>query len=207
MTISGPPSILRKYSSRRKDNYQGPNPWLPIHAPFHALHLHKEMDKRWILNLDKPGAAEVLNRHRPLVNLMSAVNGEPIEAPSLTQLLDKLVDEILRHPLRLDKLISGCKSRLRLSESSDCIVRPVGPCKVVNSLISSLRNELTCKVSLNDDFCYVGVSLPGPGSSSSENIKNQAIAIVGMAGVFPGAKDTEQLWSALEQGFDMHREV
>jgi acyl transferase domain-containing protein len=33
------------------------------------------------------------------------------------------------------------------------------------------------------------------------------IAIVGMAGRFPGADDLEGFWNALESGLDLHRQV
>ncbi|GME43501.1 hypothetical protein SNOG_11981 [Neofusicoccum parvum] len=38
-------------------------------------------------------------------------------------------------------------------------------------------------------------------------MQNDKIAVVGMAGRFPGAADTEKLWELLEAGLDIHHEV
>ena len=44
-------------------------------------------------------------------------------------------------------------------------------------------------------------------SSPEDRETDDAIAIVGMSGRFPGADSVDELWQVLSEGIDMHKEV
>ena len=44
-------------------------------------------------------------------------------------------------------------------------------------------------------------------SSPEDQETDDAIAIVGMSGRFPGAESVDELWQVLSKGIDMHKEV
>jgi hypothetical protein len=81
----------------------------------------------------------------------------------------------------------------------------MGPTILGQSLISSLKIGGGLKLSLEDHVSWTSENqVPRNVHAHTADSK---IAIIGMAGRFPGAADHEKFWQLLEQGLDLHRKV
>lgn len=98
-----------------------------------------------------------------------------------------------------DQVLDGCAFFAASSEVCNWIVRPFGPTSAAQSLTSNLRAEGQGKVILDEYF--------GSSAAQSAVASKAPLAIVGMAGRFPGADSHDALWKILEKGLDCHKVV
>jgi malonyl CoA-acyl carrier protein transacylase len=200
ITVSGPPTTLRRLkgsSSFQKLNHID----IPVYGPYHAQSLYGKADIQRIL---KNGSFEALRSAKPRTSVHSAVTGKCLSAENTLALVEQMLDEILRQPVRWDQMLRQCISDVTSSSHSQCRVIALGATNVANSLISALKSGGAPSVTLEDHLSWRSA---GPSSAPSGRNSSSKIAIVGMAGRFPGAKDHELLWELLCQGLDVHREV
>ncbi|MCJ1247156.1 hypothetical protein MMC30_004368 [Trapelia coarctata] len=207
VTISGPPPILRRLVNTPEifsgDSYQ----WLPVYAPYHASHLYGSLDMPMILDLENASARELLTAHRRQATMVSAVDGKALETSDLRHMLEQVISDILLSPLRWDKVLAGCIGEIGKDNPSECLVRPIGVSKATNSLVAALRARTQFKLSVDPSFSQFQSNVSEPQSEAHSNSDCPPIAIVGMAGKFPGANSAEGLWKVLEQGLDMHQKI
>lgn len=119
---------------------------------------------------------------------------------SRRELLENILQNILREPIQWVDLVHGCVEAVAASNLASWIVRPFGPTLVAGSLASALKIE--AKVDVNIDPVF---SSSNPSQLATAT--KEPIAIVGMAGRFPEAMSHDQLWDILEKGVDCHKVV
>ncbi|TGO24421.1 hypothetical protein BPAE_0103g00220 [Botrytis paeoniae] len=189
-TISGPPSMLTEFIESgflKSAKYVS----LPLGAAFHAPHLPKP-DIRSMIQVD----SLPYRSHTPRGSLVSANTGKPYNAATFSDLLVEVIYEVVSKPINLEVLAKGLAHAVG---NNPVALIPVGPEKSSNYFRRKLR-ELKCQV---DDSYHPekGLKVPvAPRYSGS-------IAIVGMAGRFPGGETLEDFWKVLENGSDLHRKI
>lgn len=209
VTISGPPPVLRRLLTTSPALSTDWCQWLPVYAPYHAAQLYGFLDINTLLGSDDTSARKLLTEHRPKATMLSAVDGRPLGVTDLLGMLEQVASDILLAPLRWDRILASCIGEIGKENSSECVVRPVGPCKATNSLVAALRTGTRSNTSVDHSFtfnCFQS-SMSEPQSEPRPNNYYPPIAVVGMAGKFPGANSPDDLWKSLEQGLDMHRKV
>lgn len=190
-TISGPPSTLASLFSFSETLGSTRKISLPINAPFHAPHLG-DPDTSKIT-----GSSSSLNEYklRKDVIIISTSTGEEVRGRSLGEVLQQIVWDVLREPLRWSTMTEGIASKFR---DQDAVIISVGPVRAANSL----RREMT-NVGVNVVDSYEMQPLR---TSRNRNTSGD-IAIVGVAGRLPGGESLEEIWKNLEEGKDLHKEI
>lgn len=121
----------------------------------------------------------------------------------MTSLLRQVVSEILNDVLRWDTVLAEVDSLV--PSQSEVTATVIGSPALGKTLVSTLNASERCKAFLKaPSVKYGNHSIENHNHMVSQRSK---IAIVGMSGRFPGAKDTEDLWRVLSQGLDVHKEV
>ncbi|KAH0558765.1 Type I Iterative PKS, partial [Trichoglossum hirsutum] len=201
ITLSGPPATTRRLFKESQSFQRLNQIEIPVYGPYHAGSLYNKTDIQRIL---KDGKFDALRSAKPRTSVHSAVTGKCLSAENTLDLIEQMLDEILRQPVRWDQILRQCVSDVASSSHSQCRVIALGATNVTNSLITALRSGGAPSVTLEDHLSWRSA---GPGGAPSGRNSSSKIAIVGMAGRFPGAKDHELLWDLLCQGLDIHREV
>lgn len=200
MTISGPPNVVDDlldsppFANIRSARVQ-------IHAPYHAPHLYNQVDISAVIALSP---SDPSSAHSPRIPIISSATGKLIDATDYTSLVKKILEEILIEPLRWDKALEGCKAAVKASGVLRCTVLPIAT-NTTQSMISALGDLVDIKVKINDSLTKsldnIRTALP---TGRPEHSK---IAIIGSAGRFPDAANSELFWDLLYKGLDVHREV
>lgn len=199
ITISGPPATTRRLfqdSETFNKNHRVP---IPVYAPYHAAHLYNTSDIERILDDE---SRELLKSFRPVGLIHSASTGKCHTATSTLELFELALSEILLEPVRWDYLLEECVSQVTSMSSAESSVSAIGVTNIANSLVSALKAGGQATVSIRDHTSWA--IKPEEAAGRTQNDK---IAIVGMAGRFPGAASHEKLWELLEKGLDVHREI
>ncbi|PYH97266.1 hypothetical protein BO71DRAFT_438922 [Aspergillus ellipticus CBS 707.79] len=187
-TISGPPQTLRKLFSSATFRDKGCSPvTIPVFAPYHAAHLHCDADLDWILGVDDPATQHALSRYTRISNLISTSNGRPIDAKNMSNLLRKVIYEILNDVLRWDSVLHEVATLVPAQD-------PV----TVNNFGSSYLGKSLVSATLDSQ---------SPVEDMQKSADKSKIAIVGMSGRFPGANNTDELWNILQQGLDVYKTI
>ncbi|KAF2838514.1 ketoacyl-synt-domain-containing protein [Patellaria atrata CBS 101060] len=199
LTISGPPSTTERFlqeSPAVNKNHRVP---IPIFAPYHAPHLFTDADIERILDSQ---SRDLLKLFKPGALVHSAATGKCHSATSTLELVKLVLAEILRESVRWDRLLEEVVTQITNVHTPDCSVSTMGVTNVANSLVSALKAGGQQNIQINDQASWASKSDETLGRT-----QNDKIAIVGMAGRFPGAASHEKLWELLEKGLDVHREV
>ena len=130
--------------------------------------------------------------------LLSGFDGKYYVASNRRDLIESVLYDILARPMNWDQILDGC-AFYAASEVCNWTIRPFGPTSAAQSLASMLRAEGQGKVTLDECF--------GSTAVQSAIASKAALAIVGMAGRFPGAVSHDALWTILEKGLDCHKVV
>lgn len=179
---------------------------IPIHAPYHAPHLHKGINAKRIVGCQNARVKSILDRYTPVLPLMSTSTGQWFSKKmTTTEILTEIIHDILNEPLRLYQVLNGCAGYVNNSKIEKCRVVSCGPTTAETGLVTALRSETHADIILHDGGAYV--SSPLRLNQSPRSSKKQKLAIVGMAGRFPNAADHEKFWDLLYAGLDVHREV
>lgn len=140
--------------------------------------------------------------------LLSPVDSSAVSASSYKgkTLVDTVVGFTLIHPVNFDLIVESIHNTPKYGEHAFRIVN-IGP---GNGLArSTIRALNKIQVSVTDWSSSVGVNPSNikPQASFESAPRREPIAIVGMAVNLPGAKDTDGLWSVLENGLNTCSEV
>lgn len=198
ITISGPPSTTKRLFEET-DAFKSARVPIPVYAPYHAPHLHNQSDIERILNGE---TAELLSSYRPQALIHSASSGNCHTATNTLDLIKSALGEILLEAVRWDNLLEEAVSQVTAVSSAECFVSAIGVTNVANSLASALKVGGQASISVRDHTSWVAKTEETKGRT-----QNDKIAIVGLAGRFPGAATHEKLWELLEKGLDVHREI
>lgn len=102
---------------------------------------------------------------------------------------------------RLDIVQTMGKLSAHLGTTKHIDIKMMGPSGHAAYLVNVLKTGLgmwTRHVSVDDDLT---------ARSSSEGVREGAIAIVGMAGKGPSSEDLDEFWNIIETGKDCHQEI
>ncbi|RDL30666.1 Thiolase-like protein [Venustampulla echinocandica] len=204
VAISGPPSTLTTLWA--SDVFAAAP--LPIHvySPYHASHLHPELDSEKILGLDDPEVLDALDASKPVIPILSSATGQWYDAETTSGLMKGVFQDILTQPLQFHRVLDGCLLKAQTFRGSRCLVIPIGPTHAGSSLVNTLKAKTDLEVVLRrTPFGKNEPSIPSGKNSGASN--RGKLAIVGMAGRFPDAASHEKLWELLQNGLDVHREV
>lgn len=163
---------------------------LPIYGLFHASHL-------LLPGLDAIiGSSELFDR--PVRNcgfLLRPKLQSDSDSPSLRELLERAVSEILQAPLDMD---DDVQQILRRTQGRDMQLTSIGPARM-SHLQRALKPASVHRLGAR--------KLQSRESHVRSPDFGKSIAIVGMAGRFPSAQNVEELWNVLIENRDLHRMV
>ncbi|KAK2800875.1 fusarubin cluster-polyketide synthase [Onygenales sp. PD_10] len=198
ITVSGPPKSLAEFVDsnaftglRFKD--------IPIYGPYHAPHLYSEADVNDIIGELACGVAGKYRERLPLF----AATTIPVEERDFTNLLTVAVRQILLHPIRWASVLDELQACLRSINPTTFSVIPIGT--TADQLIYTALKQTPLRSLIPPT--PIPSKLVPCADVSSFGPKKQKLAIIGMSGRFPGAKDNEAFWDLLYQGLDVHKPV
>ncbi|KAI4249496.1 MAG: hypothetical protein LQ352_005609, partial [Teloschistes flavicans] len=195
LTISGPPSTLKRLADSVPAFDALRQAPLPIHGPYHAGHLYGEDS---IATLLEP-FHESLESYHSTVPIISSFSGTPLVSSNALELVRTTLEEILTKPLHWDLVTRNVASE----KVSKWTILPAGPADVGRSLTSALKNNNI--VAALDDSLWLSSPNKELSDQPSGKPADSKIAIVGMAGRFPNAANHELFWEMLEKGTDTHK--
>lgn len=175
---------------------------LPIYTLYHAPHLYSEANiERMLVSVssarnsydDMPWSYE-----QP--RFISPVTGAFYQSRSRLDLLRQVLFDVLTKPILWENVLQSFSSHVVTLGYSECTIRPFGPTYAARSLASTLEKQTGVPIVYDNSFAS---SNPSQGTRA----QNEHIAIVGMAGRFPGAANHDELWKLLEQRLDTHKVV
>ncbi|KAL8639261.1 MAG: hypothetical protein Q9228_003690 [Teloschistes exilis] len=202
VTVSGPPaSISQLRDSVAFENLRSTS--VPIHGPYHTSLLSSGKDIEHLLT----GLGSNIAAHRNQIPLISS-RGAMLQGDDFGFLLEAAVREILLHPIRWDLVLEELQTWLRGFSHGD----GTSPAFSVVPIASNQEHLIYTALEQTTLRSPLPPTAPSSGSSSSEgttssNPKQPKLAIIGMSGRFPGAKDDEAFWDLLYQGLDVHKPV
>ncbi|XXH01795.1 hypothetical protein Hte_008156 [Hypoxylon texense] len=184
VTLSGPPTLLQTFLSSGTLRVARKLP-LPIYGAYHAKHLPLP-DLEYIMG-------DSLLLERPVTASESLLHPRMTQPQSFRELLRLTLQEILQQPLDIDDDIRNISHR---TAGCDVHLTSIGPARM-SSLERALRPSRVCRLGSRQ--------LQSPQSNIPPIDTNESIAVVGMAGKFPGAENVDELWKSLVEGKDQHR--
>lgn len=173
----------------------------PIFAPYHEPHLYSQSDIDDILE----GLPETVVSTPLRLPVISSVTGEPIQAGTFGAVLRVSLEEFLRHPLHLEKIIQSVGVSCEASGCNHWVISLVGTTSRI--LASALGEIETISVDVEHVTNTPTAGAPRSQISSSGRPEQSGIAIIGYSGRFPEAASAEGLWKILQDGRDCHREI
>ena len=199
--ISGPPSSLRRLLEEGR--FWKTPLRLPIYGPYHAEHLHCDVDLEQVLGLKDSPLSRELCKTTPKFPVISGGTLCSMQQ-NCKDLLLSAVREILTAPLQLQKVLDDCVINAQNFQGLISQITPFGPTQVARSLANALDTLERFEFIHHQCPSNVGEAnnVAGNGQSGHEKL-----AVVGMAGRFPDAASHEKLWELLEKGLAVHREV
>ncbi|KAI1292422.1 hypothetical protein F5Y03DRAFT_375883 [Xylaria venustula] len=184
VTLSGPPTLLQAFLTSGTLSAVRRLP-LPIYGAYHARHLPLP-DIDGII-----GDSPLLER--PCQPSVWLHDPETNNSQSFRELLRLALYEILQKPIDLDNTIQDVSRR---TEHYDLHLTSIGPAHM-SSLERNLQPSHVCR--------YGSRQLQSPAYEPCSFDTGDSIAVVGMAGRFPGAENVDELWKILVEGKDQHR--
>lgn len=132
--------------------------------------------------------------------LISPSSGQPLNiTSSFRDAFLESAAEIFQRPMRWERIEASLKAFIlqasfKQTNSRISIMGLTGVSKLLRAAFGTTRMRVVA-----DEDAQTGAE--NPGSDAND------IAIVGMAGRFPGAESLEDFWQTLEKGLDLHRRV
>ena len=199
LTISGPPKTTSRLFLECEPFLTSRPYKLPVYAPYHASHIFSETDVNAIIDLQ---AKTVLKSFRPSMPCCLAFNGESYSAETALEVFEKVIREILLEPARWNIMLQEVVTSITSCQTPEYSITGFSAPNMTKSMVAALTASGQRDVSIEEN------QLPPPNMSKDDyRLNEDKIAIVGMAGRFPGAADHNALWDLLEKGLDVHREV
>ena len=179
---------------------------VPVYGPYHAQHLHAEVNVQQILRSSSPQASQVLDQYTLKLPIVSTSTGSMCRKNTCTSdLLALLIHDILIEPLRLYEVFDQCVRSIKTCSTKKCYIITCGVAIAENSLATTLNTATDAEVVLHQPNRHLSSNVQP--SQTPRSSKRTKLAIVGMAGRFPDAADHEKFWDLLEAGRDVHRKV
>ena len=196
--MSGPPRSLAQISG-----FAGfkllKSQIIQIDAPYHAPHLYSQDDVDEIVGSLIPHSA----RARPNQIPVFSSTGSTVEGGNFETLLRAAVGQILLRPIRWSDILEEVQICLQKLAPRTFSITPIGT--KADQLIYTALKQTSLRELLLPRPAQSKASLSEDVSDSSHG--KSKLAIIGMSGRFPGAKDNEAFWDLLYQGLDVHKPV
>ncbi|KAI4167226.1 MAG: hypothetical protein LQ343_007386 [Gyalolechia ehrenbergii] len=197
-TVSGPPRSLDQLSAFPSFSHLKSQK-IQINAPYHAPHLYSQHDVDEVAGDLIP---ESLHACPTQVRRFSST-GSAVEGGRFETSLKDAVEQILLRPIRWGGILEELQLDLQKLSPRRFTITPIGT-KADQLIHTALR-----RTSLS------GLLAPTPAPSkpslsedaSPSRYGKSKLAIVGMSGRYPGAKDNDAFWDVLYQGLDVHKPV
>lgn len=204
VTISGPPSTLKQLFESQGLLNVSPEE-MEVHGPYHASHLHSEVDVEKILKSSDSQTVQLLDQYKTRLPVQSTSTGSWFDLNmGAGKLLTAVVQNILIEPLRMGQVLSSCVETLRALKCLTSRVISCGPTDLEKGFVAVLQSMTDAKIILHEASGENSTISLGQNTATPKRPK---IAIVGMAGRFPNAADHEKFWNLLEAGLDVHKKV
>ena len=129
------------------------------------------------------------------MNLVSTTSGELYDTRSLHQALGCIFKDIFQNPISWSKPLQSVREFVR---GETVIVSAVGPTNLSNALCRGLAQDGIYAFEAHE-------TIKETKSSISNN--SDDVAIIGMAGRFPGGEDLDQLRETISNGCHTHIKV
>ena len=198
VTVSGPPRSLAQLSgSASFQNLKSQK--IQIDAPYHAPHLYTQEDVNEIVGNTIPLGVRARPSHIPVFSGA----GSAVESTNFETLLKAAVGQILLQPIRWNNILEELQTCLQDAAPKSFSVVAIGT-KADQLIYTALRQTSLCELLLRTSM-HGQPSLPEDVPNSSHG--RSKLAIIGMSGRFPGAKDNEAFWDLLYRGLDVHKPV
>ncbi|KAI9739232.1 MAG: Type I Iterative PKS [Cirrosporium novae-zelandiae] len=206
VTVSGPPSRLRTLF--RKSGYfrDARSVTLPVYGGLcHAGHIYTAEHVKTILKINSLEYLE--QNYCSRVPILSTGTGKAYPLAGATDLLERLVGELLTQQIRWDRVVDGVIEYAAATGTSECTVFVFRISHPVQDLISTSKSRIReLKVTTEDLLPWI-TAKSDEGTTPRGPLQSK-IAIVGMACRLPGGiTDPESFWHVLEQGLDLHRKI
>ena len=164
---------------------------LPITAAFHAPHLRVPDSEKIIGSL-------LYSDEYPLRNdvvVVSTRSGKPIGAPSLGDVLQHIILDILREPMRWSRVVEEMIPKLK---DQGVMLTSAGPVRAADSLRQRMASA-GIEILKSTEMQPLREPRTKPRSSD--------IAIIGYAARLPESETLEEVWKILEEGRDVHKKA
>lgn len=198
ITLSGPPHSLAQFTNSGEFKDSGFKS-IRIFGPYHASHLYSQDDVEEIVRSLGPRSADACPNQVPLLSS----TGATVEGGNFKTLLNAAVGQILLRPIRWSGILEEMQIHVQRVGSKKFGVVPIGT--KADQLIYTGLKQTSLRESLSFTPKKSKTGHPEDGSYSSPG--QPKLAIIGMSGRFPGAKDNEAFWDVLYQGLDVHKPV
>ncbi|KAH7120580.1 hypothetical protein EDB81DRAFT_914248 [Dactylonectria macrodidyma] len=187
ITVSGPPSSLSQLVD--SESFKGLRfKNIPIYAPYHAPHLYSQSDVSEIIGDLGTTSAEHI--------------GSPAEGGTFTTLLETAVAHALLQPIRWSDILEELQTTLQKMTPQSLNIVPIAT--TADQLIHTALKQTSFHTLLPSSPTQTKTT---PLDDTSAGPTKPKLAIIGMSGRFPGAKDNEAFWDLLYQGLDVHKPV
>ncbi|PPJ51023.1 hypothetical protein CBER1_07830 [Cercospora berteroae] len=196
ITISGPPNFLAKLIS--SDHFAGIRiKRIPIFAPYHCPHLCSQDDVEEIV----AGLDATTAQRRNETHVLSTA-GTVVGVENFEFLLKEAISQILLQPISWSGIIDEVQKWLNASDAESFDISAVAT--IADQLIYNALKQSSLKNLVSSAPAQPKLHNPeqAPG-----NPKQPKLAIIGLSGRYPDAKDNEAFWNLLHQGLDVHKEV
>jgi 3-oxoacyl-(acyl-carrier-protein) synthase len=196
ITVSGPPKSLAQLIN--SESFRGLRfKSIPIYGPYHAQHLYSEFDISHIIR-DITSRTILSSKHIPF----SSSTGAIVEGNFATH-LEAAVRQVLLQPIRWSDILDELQDYIQKVGPKSFRIIPIAT--AADQLIYTALKQTPLRTLVPSTITHVK---PTPnGDSSYSGPKQPKLAIIGMSGRFPGAKDNEAFWDLLHQGLDVHKPV
>ncbi|GAB1191821.1 Non-reducing polyketide synthase pks27 [Aspergillus pseudonomiae] len=199
VTLSGPPRALNDLLNSGcfpKNRSLA----IPIYAPYHASHLYGHSD---IDNILRKARATQFASYQCQFSVLSSITGQSIGVETYGALIGHALNEILREPLRLDRIVSSLGETL-LSESPvrSCTILPIATL-VGQSFAAALRKQGVPDIIVDPCMNSSVAAVQDDRTSTTGHLGHSKLAIIGYSGRFPDANNTEEFWQLLHEGRDV----
>ncbi|KAL3471498.1 hypothetical protein BJX99DRAFT_263248 [Aspergillus californicus] len=193
LTLFGPPSELAQLFAYSAKIEAAPKLKLAAYGAVHAPHLTLP-DVEAVV-----GNSPILDRSiSSQIQVLSTSTGKPYAASTLRDLYCQVTREIMQMRLKMNIVLKSAVERL--ASTSQIQLTVVGLTNAT-PIVKRALDEHKLSVSVNDQPATNSHLLDDARSGSD------SIAIVGMAGRFPGSETLDDFWQSLMDGLDAHQEI
>ncbi|KAI9654519.1 MAG: Type I Iterative PKS [Bathelium mastoideum] len=172
---------------------------LPIYGPYHAPHLYSRLDVEEIIGNLVFNAASIQPGQAHLFPGATST----FERHNFGTLLKAAVEQIILQPILWNDIIEQLQTFIHTTSPKSFKIVPIGT--TADHLIYTALKRTSLRTLLPST--QVQGNPESSENASHSSSKTPKLAITGMSGRFPGAKDNEAFWDLLYQGLDVHKPV